>query len=43
MAVEVFNQGEMRDRLGWMFNVYDIDNDGHIQYAELKKLIEVSL
>jgi len=42
-AIGVFHgNGEAKDQLEWMFDVYDLDCDGHIQYAELDKIIRVN-
>ena len=41
VAISTFSKGEPSDRLEWMFDAFDLNSNGYIEYDELKKLIKV--
>lgn len=41
LAFNIRSKGQLEERLSWTFNLYDLDNNGHIDKKELKKMFEV--
>ena len=41
LAIGVNLQGSAQERLEWIFSAYDVDNNGHIDREELKKILKV--
>ena len=41
-SLSVQLKGTMEDKLAWLFNLYDLDNTGHIQRKELEQMVMVS-
>ena len=41
LAISIQQKGSTEDRLGWLFNMFDLDGTGFISMDELTTLVEV--
>ena len=41
VTFSIIGDGDMEKRLGWVFDLYDINDDGHVDRKEIENILRV--